>query len=168
MGPPAVNKKQKKQVDDGILGSDSQPSDPAEDEGEDEERSWSSATVDDVASEVGGLDPDSAVEVEPEPAEHPQRRGIKAWDVAPAKARANCCVCDTRVAGGDFRLDYRFRQDTSLRSQKRFHPACVHGIPDDTRVRDRRQVRAWLGDAALSADARAMLEGVLAALLSEG
>jgi hypothetical protein len=90
--------------------------------------------------------------------------GVKAWDTAPPRARALCCVCNLKIVAGLARIDFRFKVNDDLRDQRRCHAGCIGTVSTATRNRDRRVVRQWLRDGALEQRARESLEEAAYAL----
>ena len=82
------------------------------------------------------------------------------FDKAPS-SRSNCYFCDSSILINSFRVDYRIKESTSLRDQKRAHVECCDKIPEWTRASDRAKVRRWLGDPSLEPEWGPVLEGVL-------
>ena len=91
--------------------------------------------------------------------------GIKDYSIT--KKQTICCVCKAAIVKGEVRLDYRFRQSKLLSDQLRFHPACVRGVPGDTRGRDIATLRSWLEKPDIAAPTRSILEDVLKSLQEE-
>ena len=149
---PAASTKDSKLKGRGL--SESNSSSNASDDGS--WKNWSG-----VASSSNGGDESDAESLPPLPPEPPPEPlnavGIKSWDVAPPRARAVCCVCNARIESGQYRLDYRFRESTSLRDQKRLHARCAGGLPDGTRARDVRMLATWIADPTIDDAAKAIL-----------
>ena len=66
-------------------------------------------------------------------ADSPPVIGLMEYSVAPS-SQAFCVVCEKRILKGEWRFDYRKRDSSSLRDQRRLHAACIVGIPFATRV----------------------------------
>ena len=55
--------------------------------------------------------------------------------------RAQCFVCNKKIAAGEWRMDYRKNFANSFCDQVRIHAACAGNVPAETREVDRRYVR---------------------------
>ena len=59
----------------------------------------------------------------------------------------------------EWRFDYRIKENTSLRDQRRIHARCVGGLPAATRSEDQRFIRHAFG-VAEDLEQREMLKRV--------
>ena len=109
-------------------------------------RSWSSEAGSEPEDSIVAESSAHSDAVEDEPW---NAMGVKAWDIAPPRARVLCCVCNLKIVAGLVRIDYRFRVSNDLRDQRRCHAGCVGTVSIETRNRDGRVVRQWLRDDAL-------------------
>ena len=75
--------------------------------------------------------------------------GLKMWEMPPKRSSAKCFGCNANTVAGEVRFEYRFKQSTSLRDQKRLHSRCVRSMPVATRARDVRVLQRWLADPTL-------------------
>ena len=89
----------------------------------------------------------------------PAATGLQKMEMTSARMTAHCWLCKTRIMAPDWRFDYRFRANTSLRDQRRIHARCVGGLPAATRSEDQRFIRHAFG-VAEDLEQREMLKRV--------
>ena len=93
----------------------------------------------------------------------PAATGLRFYEKATTRMRAQCFICNQKIAAGAWRMDYRKNFANSFRDQVRIHAACAGNLPAETREVDRRYVRHAF---AMTADleSREMLKRVAFAL----
>ena len=71
---------------------------------------------------------------------------LKDYGVAPARGarRAQCFVCDSPIAAGSFRFQYRHLVGFAMRGLRYLHSDCISGIPIATRDLDCNILRRWI------------------------
>jgi len=67
--------------------------------------------------------------------------GFVSYECAPNRSFANCFVCGSKTKAGIWRFNYRYKNSSSLRRQKRIHSHCAARAPEATRSHDIRIVQ---------------------------
>ena len=72
--------------------------------------------------------------------------GLVGYELS-ASNRAVCFLCEAPICKNAWRFDYRIKESSSLRDQRRIHQTCLGRLPSATRNSDVLKLKRWLGEA---------------------
>ena len=80
--------------------------------------------------------------------------------------QAACYLCNQPILTNAWRFDYKIKQISSLRDQRRIHQTCIGQLPAATRGSYLLKLKRWLGEAQAVEGAGAIVDMLVAAVSS--